>query len=144
MKRIGTLVLAATLCAAALTTGTAYAGAAEGSWYFAPQVNALWLDDGRVADDDVGITLSLGYVLSEKWDTEFTVYASDHDRANDVTLELQGYGMSLHRVFYSEGRVNPYLTLGLPQTKTIPQPGADDTVMSALYGAGLLIDLGAP
>jgi OOP family OmpA-OmpF porin len=144
MKRIGTLVLAASLCATAFTTGTAFGGAAEGSWYISPQLNALWLDDGRVADDDAGITLSLGYVLSEKWDTEFTVYASDHDRANDVTLELQGYGMSLHRVFYREGRVNPYLTLGLTQTKTIVQPGADDTVMTALYGAGLLIDLGAP
>ena len=42
MKRIGTLVVA--ICATAVTAvfaaGTAVAGAAEGSWYIAPQVNA--------------------------------------------------------------------------------------------------------
>ena len=61
MKRIGTLVVAvcATAITAVFTTGTAIAGAAEGSWYIAPQVDALWLDDGRVADDDAGVTLAL-------------------------------------------------------------------------------------
>ena len=50
MRRIGTLVLAAALCATAFTAGTAYGGAAEGSWFISPRVNALWLDDGRVAE----------------------------------------------------------------------------------------------
>src|SRR6187455_1330492 len=145
MKRIGTLVVA--ICATAITavfaTGTAMAGAAEGSWFIAPRINALWLDDGRVADDDAGVTLGFGYTMSEKWDVEFSLYGSEHQRMNDDSLELQGYGLSLNRVFYREGRVNPFLSLGVAQTKTIFKPGADDTVISGLYGAGLLIQIGA-
>jgi len=144
MKRIGTLVLAATLCATAFTTGTAYGGAAEGSWFIAPQVNALWLDDGRVADDDAGVTLAFGYTVNENWDAQFSFFGSEHKRAgNGNILELQGYGLSLNRVFYREGRVNPFLTLGIAQSKSIYKPGVADEVYAALYGGGLLITLGA-
>ena len=143
MKRIGTLVLAAALCVAAFATGTAYGGAAEGSWFISPRVNALWLDDGRIADDDAGVTLGLGYTMSEKWDVELSIFGSEHDRAGNDTLELQGYGLSLNRVFYREGRVNPFLSLGIGQTNSILKPGANDTVETALYGGGLLITLGS-
>jgi OOP family OmpA-OmpF porin len=143
MRRIGTLVLAATLSAGALMSGTANAGAAQGSWFIAPRINALWIDDARAADDDAGVTLGFGYTMSEKWDVEFSLYGSEHQKLDDDSLELQGYGLSLNRVFYREGRVNPFLTLGIAQTKTILKPGADDTVMTGLYGAGLLIQLGA-
>jgi OmpA-OmpF porin, OOP family len=143
MKRIGTLVLSAMLCAAALTSGTAYGGAAEGSWFIAPQVNGVWVDDGRVADDDAGVTLAFGYTMSEKYDVQFSFYGSEHNKAGDDILELQGYGLSLNRVYYREGRVNPFLTLGLAKTKSINKPGVADEVMSALYGAGLLITLGS-
>ena len=143
MKRIGTLVLAAALCVAAFATGTAYGGAAEGSWFISPRVNALWLDDGRIADDDAGVTLGPGYTMSEKWDVELSIFGSEHDRAGNDTLELQGYGLSLNRVFYREGRVNPFLSLGIGQTNSILKPGANDTVETALYGGGLLITLGS-
>jgi OOP family OmpA-OmpF porin len=143
MKRIGTVVLAAALCAAAFTTGTAYGGAPLGSWFVSPRVNALWLDDSRTADDDAGIALGIGYTFSEKWDAEFSVFGSEHQRAGNNTMELQGYGLSLNRIFYREGRINPFLTLGIAQNKTILKPGVDDTVETALYGAGLLITLGA-
>ncbi|HYJ39279.1 MAG TPA: OmpA family protein [Steroidobacteraceae bacterium] len=143
MKRIGTLVLAATLCATAFTTGTAFGGAAEGSWFIAPRVNALWLDDGRLADDDVGVTLGFGYTMTEKWDVEVSLYGSEHKQVGDANLELQGYGLSLNRVFYREGRVNPFLSLGIAQTKSIHKPGVADEVMTGLYGGGLLITLGA-
>ncbi len=93
MKRIGTLVVAA--CATAITavfaTGTAMAGAAEGSWYIAPQVNALWLDDGRVADDDVGVTLAFGRTLNANWDAEISWYGSEHNRAGDATTRTAGF-----------------------------------------------------
>jgi len=141
MKRITTLVLAA-VSAAAFTTGTAYGGAAEGSWYIAPQVNALWLDDGRVADDDAGVTLAIGRTLNANWDAQISFFGSEHDRAGDDSLELQGFGLSVNRVFYREGRVNPFLTLGVASVNTILKPGADEDNVTALYGAGLLITLG--
>jgi OOP family OmpA-OmpF porin len=140
MRRITTLVLVAGLTA--FMSGTASAGAAEGSWYVAPEINALWLDDGREADDDAGITLAFGRTLNSNWDLELGLFGSEHHRAGDDTLELQGLAVSAKRVFYREGRVNPFLSFGIGRTKTILKPGADDTELSALYGVGLLIDIG--
>ncbi|HEX5161579.1 MAG TPA: OmpA family protein [Steroidobacteraceae bacterium] len=140
MKRIGTLVLA--VCVAAFASSAASAGAAPGSWYISPQVNALWLDDGRVADDDAGVTLALGRVVNENWDVELSIFGSEHDRAGGDTLELQGFGLSTKRVFYRDGRVNPFLSLGLGRIKTILKPGADEEDLAAMFGAGVLVDLG--
>lgn len=142
MKSFGSLIFAA--CAAAFMAGHSYAGAAEGSWYIAPQVNALWLDDARTADDDIGVTLAFGRTLSPNWDVEALVYGSEHQRAGDDSLELQGFGVLAKRVFYREGRVNPFVSVGLGYTNTILKPGTDDSDLNALYGVGLLIDLGAP
>src|SRR6187399_1383853 len=124
MKRIGTLVVAicATAITAVLATGTAMAGAAEGSWYIAPTINALWLDDGRVADDDAGVTIAIGRTFSPNWDAEFLLYGSEHKRAGNDSLELQGFGLLVKRVFYREGRVNPFVSLGLGRTNSILKP----------------------
>jgi OOP family OmpA-OmpF porin len=140
MRRITTLVLVAGVTV--FMSGTASAGAAEGSWYVAPEVNALWLDDRREADDDAGITLAFGRTLNANWDLEFGLFSSEHHRAGDDTLELQGLAISAKRVFYREGRVNPFLSFGIGRTKSILKAGADDTDLSALYGVGLLIDIG--
>lgn len=145
MKRIRSMMLAlATLTAMATLGGTALAGAPEGSWYVAPQINALWLDDDRAADDDAGVTLSLGKVLSTNWDAQISLFGSEHDRAGGDDLELQGFGIGLNRVFYRDGRVSPFLSLGLAKVNSILKPGADESTLSALYGVGLLIDLGQP
>ena len=56
-----------------------------------------------------------------------------------TSLELQGFGLSANRVFYREGRVNPFLSLGLARIKSILKPGADESNLTALYGGGLLI-----
>jgi len=143
MKRIGTLVVAiwATAISAAFT-GTAFAGAAEGSWYIAPQVDALWLDDDRVADDDAGVTLVIGRTLNANWDAEISLFGSEHNGVGDSRLELQGFGLSANRVFYREGRVNPYFSIGIAQVNNILKPGEDDDHLTALYGVGLLISLG--
>jgi len=144
MRRIGTLVRVA--CAAAFTTlftaGPAFAGAAEGSWYIAPQINALWLDDGRAADDDAGVTLAFGRTMNANWDAQLALFSSEHQRAGDDSVALQGFGLSANRVFYREGRVNPFLSLGIARTKSILKPGADESNLSALYGVGILISLG--
>jgi OmpA-OmpF porin, OOP family len=139
MKRIISSLLAFSFAALA---GSAAAGAPEGSWYIAPQVNALWLDDGRVADDDAGVTLAFGRTLSTNWDAQISLFASEHNRPSDGNLELQGFGLNFNRVFYREGRVNPFLTFGLGRVKSIDKPGADSSTLSALYGGGVLIDLG--
>jgi len=141
MKRIRTLVLAG--CVAAITAATASAGAPPGSWYVMPQVNALWLDDDRNADDNIGATLAFGRNLNQNWDLEVSFFGSDHDRQANESVELQGFGLVTKRVFYREGRVSPFLSLGIGRVKSILKTGPDDTDLTALYGAGVLIDLGA-
>ena len=145
MKRIGTLVLAAAAVAFTMVfaSGPAFAGAAEGSWYIAPQVNALWLDDSRAADDDVGVTLAFGRTLNTNWDAQISLFGSEHQRAGDDSLDLLGVGLSANRVFYREGRVNPFLSFGVASTSARLNPGGTQSNVSALYGAGLLINLGA-
>ena len=144
MKRIGTPVLAAVAATFTMifASGQSSAGAAEGSWYIAPQVNAIWLDDGRIADDDAGFSLAFGRTLNTNWDAQVSLYGSEHDRAGGDSLELQGFGLSLNRVFYREGRVNPFLSFGIAHHKNILKPGLDETNLTGLYGAGLLITLG--
>jgi OOP family OmpA-OmpF porin len=138
MKRIGTLVASA--CIAAFAS-TASAGAPEGSWYVAPQVFALWLDDAREADDDAGASLAVGRVLNHNWDVELGYYGSEHDRADGDT-GLQGFSLAVKRVFYREGRVTPFINLGVARQRSILKPGEDRTDPAALYGVGILIDLG--
>jgi len=140
MKRIGTLVSG--VCIAALTATAASAGAAPGSWYIAPSLNVLWLDDARAADDDAGITLALGRTLNQNWDFELDFFGSQHARAGNDSLDLQGFALSTKRVFYREGRVNPFLSVGLGGVNSILKPGADENDLTAMFGAGLLIDLG--
>jgi OmpA-OmpF porin, OOP family len=141
MRKFASAMVAA--FAVCLVTGTAQGGAPEGSWYIAPQANALWLDDARQADDDGGITLALGRTINANWDAQVSFFGSEHDRAgNNNTLELQGFAFSASRVFYREGRVNPFINLGLGRVKSISKPGADDSDLTALGGIGLLVELG--
>jgi OOP family OmpA-OmpF porin len=141
MKKFATAMVAA--LTAMMTAGVAQAGAPENSWYIAPQVNALWLDDGRLADDDAGVTLAFGRTLNTNWDAEVAFFGSEHDRAgNNNTLELQGFALKANRVFYREGRVNPFISFGLGRLKSINKPGADDSDLTALGGIGVLVELG--
>jgi OOP family OmpA-OmpF porin len=141
MMKFASAMLAA--LAVSLLVGTAQAGSPEGSWYIAPQVNALWLDDGRLADDDAGVTLAFGRTINANWDAQISLFGSEHDRAgNNNTLDLQGFALSANRVFYREGRVNPFLSFGLGRVKSINKPGADDSDLAALGGIGLLMELG--
>jgi OOP family OmpA-OmpF porin len=141
MKNFASAMVAA--FAVGLLAGIAHAGAPENSWYIAPQVNALWLDDGRQADDNAGVTLALGRTLNANWDAQVSFFGSEHDRAGTHnTLELQGFAFSANRVFYREGRVNPFISFGLGRLKSISKPGADDSDLTALGGIGLLFELG--
>lgn len=144
MKRIGTLGLAACVAAVSMAAAPSRAGAPEGSWYLTPQANALWLDDGRAADDDAGVTLSFGRVVNPNWDVQFNLFTSEHHRAADATTTLQGFGLSANRVFYREGKVNPFITAGLARGKSIQKPGVDEEDLLVTYGVGVLIDLGEP
>jgi OOP family OmpA-OmpF porin len=143
MKTNGTRFAAAAAFIIGCSAG-AFAGAPENSWYVAPQVNALWLDDNRVADDDAGVTLAFGRTLTEKWDAQISLFGSEHDRPAGGNLEIQGFALSANRIFYREGRVNPFMSFGLGRVKGIDKPGPDASSLTALYGVGVLVELGGP
>ncbi len=90
------------------------------------------------------MTLGLGRTLNTNWDLQLSLFGSEHDRIGGTNLELQGFGLSANRVFYREGRVNPFFSFGLGRQKAIVKPGTDESSLAALYGVGVLIDLGAP
>lgn len=140
MKKISALLLVGSL--SSMLAAPAPAGSPEDSWYVATQVNGVWLDDNRNADDDVGLTFGIGRTLSPNWDLELSIFGSEHDRANEESLTVAGGALILKRVFYREGRVNPFLSLGIGGTQSGFSPGSDTTDATAHYGAGVLIDLG--
>ena len=61
-----TLGLAVTAVAVALAGNVAQAGADTGSWYVSPRLQGIWLDDGRVADDNAGFAFSVGKAVA-RW-----------------------------------------------------------------------------
>ncbi len=140
MKKI--LGLTASACLAVMASGTAAAGSDVGSMYIAPQINGLWLDDVRAADDDLGFTLSLGFVLSEKWDAELSLLTSKHDTASNGETKISGFAFAANRVFYRSERVNPFVSLGIARLDSSYSPGADQESVAAKFGVGLLADIG--
>ena len=140
MKKV--LGMIGTACLAAATCSVATAGSDVGSWYVAPQINGLWLDDARRADDDIGFTFSLGHVFSEKWDGQLSVFTSKHDAPNNVDHKINGFAIAANRVFYREQRVNPFISFGLAKMDNNYSPGADKENLAAIYGVGVLADIG--
>lgn len=135
------LGMTAAACLGALTAQVATAGSPPGSWYLAPQVLGVWVDDDRVADDDMGFALSLGLVLGENWDGEITAFKSTHDAPANAELDLQGFALNLHRVFYRESPVTPYFKLGLGKLEGQVSGGPSRSELAANYGVGVLADL---
>ncbi|HPF25719.1 MAG: OmpA family protein [Steroidobacteraceae bacterium] len=140
MKKVLGTIVTAWLAAAAC--GVATAGSDVGSWYVAPQINGLWIDDARRADDDIGFTFSLGHVFSDKWDGELSVFTSKHDAPSNVDHKIQGFAIAAKRVFYREQRVNPFISIGIGEVNNNYSPGLDIDSLTATYGVGVLADIG--
>lgn len=123
----------------ALITPLAAAGTEPGSWYVAPQVQGIWLDDARNADDDAGFAFSFGRAASEKWNFEIGAFTSEHDAAANQKLKLQGWELVAQRVFYRESAVQPYLLVGLGRLETRSTVDKDSLMLK--YGLGVLADI---
>lgn len=137
MKKIGLCL--ATAAALALT-GVARAGSDPGSWYVAPRINGVWVDDGRKAEDDVGFGASFGKVVSPNWNIELGADSSGHRRSGvDDRLRLSTIDLNALRVFKREDRINPYLIAGVGQIDT-NAPGSDKDFYGKA-GAGLMADI---
>ncbi len=139
MNRFQGSMLAA--CVAMVSSTSVLAGSPPGSFYITPEIIGSWLDDDRSANDDAGFAFSIGKVLSEKWDAEFTFYNSNHDAGNNNELTLQGLFVNAHRVFYRDAKVQPFLKLGFGVSESRPSGASSEQHLAAAYGVGLLADL---
>ena len=143
MKKHVTLVCgAATLLLTAIPVS---AGPPANSWYVAPEAIYLWTDRDRLADDEFGGALAFGRSF-DKWDVEFQYSFASPDTLGGDTLDFHNYFVNLHRVFYRDARISPFLKLGVGRIdphypSTSPMFGANVTNWSLAYGAGLLANL---
>lgn len=134
---VGLTTLAVTLAAAA-----AHGGTDPGSWYVAPQILGVWADKNRMVDDDAGVQFAFGRALNKDWDLELAAFQSSHEAADGATLDLRGLGINVHRVFYRDARIHPYLSLGLGDLKRDGERSlASGSDLYASYGLGILADL---
>jgi OmpA-OmpF porin, OOP family len=124
-----------------LCAGGAAADNDDGMTYLTPMFQGVWLDDGRVADDDYGVQLTLGHVLSPRWNLELGLSQSDHDGPAGNDLTLQTASLSLLRVSAPESRASPYLVFGAGWQRQDPDTGGSDTSLALDYGLGFLADL---
>jgi OOP family OmpA-OmpF porin len=135
-----TIGLAISACTALLAGQAALAGTDVGSWYVAPQLQGVWLDKARNADDSGGFAIAFGKALSEKWNVEVGLGSSSHDAAAGQKLKLNSWDVDAMRVFYRDQRVNPYITFGLGRLEE-KRAGAKDSDFYIKYGVGVLADL---
>jgi OOP family OmpA-OmpF porin len=124
-----------------LCAGAAAADNDDGMTYLAPMFQGVWVDDARIADDSHGIQLTLGHVLTPRWNLELGLSQSDHDgpAGNDLTLEAAN--LSVLRVSSPESRTSPYLIFGAGWQRQDPDAGESDTSFALDYGLGFLADL---
>ena len=84
MNRSSGLALAT--CIALLAGQAAVAGSDVGSNYVAPQIQGVWLDDGREADDGVGFSMAFGAPrCREDWNFEIGLAAATTRRPRPAT-----------------------------------------------------------
>lgn len=128
-----------------VTALPASAGPPAGSWYIAPEAIYLWTDKDRLADDEFGGALAFGRSFGN-WDAEIQYSYSSPDTLGGGSLDFNNVFVNLHRVFFREARISPFLKLGVGRvdphySNDAPLAGVDVTNWALAYGAGVLANL---
>ena len=137
--RLGPIVLVASLTL--LGASTARAGQPEESWYIAPGIHAMWMDDERQVDDDWTANLILGKAISKSWNLEADAWYGKFDGVGNNDLELTSLGVNALAVFYRESRISPFVLLGIGGQQNNPDVGSNSTDLYLDFGAGVLVTL---
>ncbi|HZF25232.1 MAG TPA: OmpA family protein [Steroidobacteraceae bacterium] len=126
---------------ALLTVGIARAGQPEESWYVAPGVHAMWMDDDRHVDDDWGANLAFGKAVNKYWNLEADAWYGQFDGAGGDDLQVSSLGINALAVFYRESRIAPFILFGGGAQKDDFDLSGDSTNPYVDLGAGVLITL---
>jgi OOP family OmpA-OmpF porin len=117
------------------------AGQPEGSWYVAPGVHAMWMDDNRSVDDDWGANLAVGKAVNKYWNIEADAWLGKFDGAGGNDLEITSFGVNALAVFYREARISPFILIGGGGQEDNPDLTSNSTNPYVDLGAGVLLTL---
>lgn len=132
-------LVAAAAATALLLGGTAMASEKPGQWYVTPMASAIWVDNDRLVDDDIGAALSVGRAISDNVNMELHGFGYNLEGAAD--LDYWGLGADVVRVFYRNQRISPYILGGVGWNKKNRDPGDDDDTIYGNVAVGFLTDL---
>lgn len=90
-------------------------------WYVAPSVTYIKADNDRNSDNDFGLRLGLGKILSPRWNLES--YVVGHDLSNYKQL---GLGLESQYFFNTESTIHPFWVIGAGALNT-KLNGSDET-----------------
>ena len=136
---LGPIVLVTGL--ALLSASSAGAGQPEGSWYIAPGIHAMWMDDQRNVDDDWAADLAFGKAINKYWNIEADAWYGKFDGAGNNDLEVTSLGVNALAVFYRESRISPFILIGGGAQEDNPDLTSNSTNPYLDLGAGVLITL---
>jgi OOP family OmpA-OmpF porin len=108
-----------TLLAAGLSVVlAAHAESQEKVWYVNPAIGYQSLDNDRGLDDETVLSLGTEYRYSKHWATEIRLMDSSPDYENsNGDVDLSQYGIDGLYYFGSEGKVDPYMAVGVGHAK---------------------------
>jgi len=132
-------IVAAAAATALLLGSTAMAAEKPGQWYVTPMASAIWVDDERLVDDDIGAALSVGRALTD--DVNLELHGFNYALENGRELDYWGVGADASRVFYRNQRVSPYLLVGFGWSKKNSDPGLDEDTIYGNLALGFLTDV---
>lgn len=123
-----------------ILSSQALADAQPGQGYFSPMATFIDDDRDRGVDDEVsGGQLGLGVVLNDNWNLEAIIQAAY--MSGFAPQDQFGIGVDLQRVFNREGRVSPYLFVGVGYMESELSGQDSNGGGMAAAGAGLLLDV---
>lgn len=127
------------LCA--LSVPALAAASDVGKWYVTPQVGGISVDNDRpVEDKDWLYGLSVGKHLNQALSMELNVNGSQIGGGPARSdLSLWGSSLDLLGVLNRDGRVAPYLSVGIGAVSNEPSPGRNTTDFMSQAGVGLLV-----
>jgi OOP family OmpA-OmpF porin len=128
-------------CLGTLASFAARSSEPAGAWYVSPGVHAVYTDDVRNVDDDLGYNLAIGKAVSEGFNLELDGWNGSFDGPGGDNLEMNSAGINALAVFYRESRFSPYLLFGAGWLEKNYEISPNESSLYIDTGVGLLINL---
>lgn len=108
-----------------------------GDWYFSPNLSYVIADDDRNADDDLGLQVGVGRVMSQNINLEINGITDSLDVSGGGSIRQHGVGLDGLYFFDRTGRFAPYALVGVGYMNSRLSGSTTDNVMASV-GAGVM------